>query len=84
MRPCIGKSHTESFTRVFIDNGQHLVWLVVTLLIVNEVDRSDVVWSMRPELDDRGIVVVKPHAALMAFRNLQPFFSPDPLSDHRF
>jgi hypothetical protein len=41
-------------------------------LIVNEVDRSDVVWSMRPEPDDRGIVVVKPHPAHAALGSYSP------------
>jgi hypothetical protein len=52
-------------------------------LVLNEVDRSDVVWSMRPEPDGRGIVVVKPHPARAAFGELEPFFSPDSMANHR-
>ena len=39
-------------------------------LVVNEADRPDVDWGMRPDADDIGIVVVKPFATLMAFGKL--------------
>ena len=43
---------------------------MVAQLVVNKIDRPDVVWGMGPEADDRGIVVVKPLTTLMAFGEL--------------
>jgi hypothetical protein len=43
---------------------------MIAQLVVNKIDRPDVVWGMGPEADDRGIVVVKALAALMAFGKL--------------
>ena len=43
---------------------------MIAQLVVNEVDRPDVVWGMRPEADERSIMVVKPLAAFMAFGEL--------------
>jgi hypothetical protein len=43
---------------------------MIAQLVVHKIDRPDVVWGMGPETDDRGIVVVKALAALMAFGKL--------------
>jgi hypothetical protein len=43
---------------------------VIAQLVVNKIDRPDVIWGMRPQTDNRGIVVIKPLAALMAFGEL--------------
>jgi len=43
---------------------------MIAQLVVNKVDRPDVIWGMWSEADDRGIVVVKALTALMAFGKL--------------
>ncbi len=43
---------------------------MIAQLVVNEVDRPDVVWGIWPEADDRGVMVVKTLATLMAFGEL--------------
>ena len=43
---------------------------MIAQLVVDEVDRPDVVWGMGPEADDRSIMVVKALATLMAFGEL--------------
>jgi hypothetical protein len=43
---------------------------MIAQLVVNKVDRPDVVWGRRPEPDDRGIVMIKPLTAYMALGKL--------------
>jgi len=74
-----GNLHAQRFAGIFVENGQHLVGSTVTQLVVDKVDRPDMVWIKRSQADNRRIVMIKSLAAFMPMRQLQAFFTPDPL-----
>lgn len=43
---------------------------VIAKLVMNKLDQPNVVWSVRPEAHDRGIMVLKAVTTLMAFGKL--------------
>ena len=67
---------TENFSRVFIDNRQHLVTAAITQFVVNTIDTPAMVQLLRPKTNNETILVIQPFALLMAMRQLKIFFSP--------
>ncbi len=52
--------------------------MAVAQLVVNKVDRPNVVGIARPQPDHRGVVVIETFAFLMSVRQLKPFLAPQP------
>lgn len=71
--------HAQRFAGVLVQHGQHLVASPVAQPVVDEVDRPDMVRVLRPQADNRCIVVIKPLAAFVPMRQLQAFLAPDSL-----
>lgn len=58
-RLCADRS-AERLACVFVELGQHLVRLAIAQLVVNKVDRPDVVRILWPLPDHRGIMMIEP------------------------
>ena len=48
----MGNRDGKGFTCVFVKNSQHLVGQAIAELVVDKIDRPDMVREVRPELDD--------------------------------
>ncbi len=69
-------AHTQGLARIFIEHGQHLVRAPVAELVVDEVDRPDVVLVFRSQPDHRRVVMIEPLTLLVPLRKLQAFLAP--------
>ena len=70
--------HAQGFSGVFIEHGQHLVRPTRVQLVMHEVHAPDMVLVLRSQPDDGAVFVVEAFAFLMALRQRQAFFSPEP------
>ena len=55
---------TESFSRIFIDDRQHLVTAAITQFVVNKIDAPDMIWVLRPQTNNGTILVIQPWMSL--------------------
>ena len=69
----------ESFARVLIKHGEHLVGTAIAQLVVNKVDAPDVVGVFRPQTDDGAVLVIEPFPLLVPLGELQSFLPPQSL-----
>ena len=71
-----GNAHAQGLSRVFIEHGQHLVGAPIAELVVDEVDRPDVVFVFRSQPDHRRVVMIEPLTLLVPLWKLQAFLAP--------
>lgn len=65
--------------RVLVEHGEHLVRALVAQLVVDIVDRPEVVLVFRSQPDHRCIMMIKPLALLVPLPELQALITPQPL-----
>ncbi len=71
--------HAQRFACVLIEHGQHLIGPPRAQLVMHEFHAPDMFAVLRAQPDDGAVFVVEAFALLMALRELQAFFPPEPL-----
>jgi len=72
--------HTQSLSGVFINDRQHLITATIAQLVMNKVYAPDVTGILGAQSDDRTVFVIQPFPFLMAMRQLQTLFPPQPFN----
>ena len=75
-----GNDDTQGLARVLIKDGEHLIATATAQFVVDEVNAPDVVRMLRPQPNDRAVLVIEPFTSLVAIRQSQTFFPPQPLN----
>ena len=65
---------------VFIHHCQHFIGPAIAELVMDEVNRPNMIWIFWAQADHRCIFVVKPLAIFVAGGQLQPFLAPKPFN----
>jgi hypothetical protein len=60
-----GDCDAQGFSRVLIEHRQHLVGSAGAELVVDKIDRPDVIGVQGPEPDHRGVAMIQPLALLV-------------------